>query len=162
MAIPPPPPGPPGPPPPPIGNLKLAAPIFGKMFEVSYIKKKLINSSHSKTKDHLLILAGKSSGNGGDQRSALLLSIQKGAKLKKTTTIDKSEPIGAGRIADANGNNVRINSGAPSRPPPPNNGSAQTNGTPKLKGIFEGMQTMPKLKSVGGKSKWLNQLQYTS
>lgn len=100
--------------------------------------------------------AGKSSG-GGDPRSALLQSIQKGTKLKKTTTIDKSGPLGAGRVADANNSsNVRTNSsGAPSRPPPPNNGSsAQMNGTPKLKGIFEGMSAMPKLKPVGGRSKF--------
>lgn len=105
---------------------------------------------------------GKSSG-GGDTRNALLQSIQKGTKLKKTTTVDKSGPVGAGRVADANTSNnhstARSNGGgggsggAPSRPPPPNNGSAQLNGTPKLKGIFEGMSAMPKLKPVGGRCK---------
>ncbi|XP_031640172.1 verprolin isoform X2 [Contarinia nasturtii] len=126
MAIPPPPPAP-GPPPPPIGNLKLGAPAFGK------------------------------SSGGADPRSALLLSIQKGAKLKKTTTVDKSGPLGVGRIADANNStsssNARTNSsGAPTRPPPPNGSSAQINGTPKLKGIFEGLSSMPKLKPVGGRT----------
>lgn len=154
MAIPPPPPGPPGPPPPPIGGLKLGAPAFGKENQQSFRRNNwklwsnLIDYS-------LLFTAGKSSGSGGgDTRSALLQSIQKGAKLKKTTTVDKSGPIGAGRIQDAgSNNNTRSNSGAPTRPPPPNNGSAQMNGTPKLKGIFEGMPAMPKLKPVGGRSK---------
>lgn len=122
----------------------------------------------SKTKrniNFLLSHVGKSSG--GDPRSALLQSIQKGAKLKKTTTVDKSGPIGAGRIADANaqnnhtssGGSVRSNGGgggAPTRPPPPNNGSAQLNGTPKLKGIFEGLSSMPKLKPVGGRCKCIH------
>ncbi|XP_055316855.1 WAS/WASL-interacting protein family member 2 isoform X2 [Sitodiplosis mosellana] len=88
---------------------------------------------------------GKSSG--GDPRSALLASIQQGAKLKKTTTVDKSGPLVSGRIADANSNNGRTNSAAPSRPPPPNNG---TNGT--LRGPFEGMSGMPKLKPIGGRT----------
>jgi WH2 motif len=36
---------------------------------------------------------------GGDMRNALLGQIQKGAKLKKTVTVDKSVPVGAGKIA---------------------------------------------------------------
>lgn len=45
----------------------------------------------------------KSSGSsGGDNRNALLSQIQKGAKLKKVTTVDKSGPAVAGRIADTN------------------------------------------------------------
>lgn len=101
-------------------------------------------------------IVGKSGNAGGDTRSALLQSIQKGTKLKKTTTVDKSGPIISGRVADPNSsnNNTRTNSGAPSRPPPPvNNGTAQMNGTPKLKGIFEGLSSMPKLKPVGGRCK---------
>lgn len=73
--------------------------------------------------------------------------------MKKTTTVDKSVPLVAGKISDSN-SNARINSGAPTRPPPPNNGSAQMNGKPKLGGIFEGMSAMPKLKPVGGRSKF--------
>lgn len=92
---------------------------------------------------------GKSSG-GGDARSALLASIQQGKKLKKTTTVDKSEPLAAGRISDANNSNARSNLSAPSRPPPPNNGM---NGA--LRGPFEGMSVMPKLKPVGGRSKFI-------
>lgn len=101
-------------------------------------------------------LIGKSGGSG-DPRSALLLSIQKGAKLKKTTTVDKSGPLIAGKIANANtntnSNNIRTNSNAPSRPPPPNNENAIVNGKPKLSGIFEGLSEMPKLKPVGSRSK---------
>lgn len=67
---PPPPPGPPGPPPPPMGGMNLA-------------KKSSSNSA----------------GGGGDMRGALLSQIQKGAKLKKVTTVDKSTPLGAGKIA---------------------------------------------------------------
>jgi hypothetical protein len=40
-----------------------------------------------------------SSSGGGDNRNALLSQIQKGAKLKKTTTVDKSGPLVAGKIA---------------------------------------------------------------
>jgi hypothetical protein len=36
---------------------------------------------------------------GGDMRGALLGQIQKGAKLKKTVTVDKSGPLVAGKIA---------------------------------------------------------------
>lgn len=117
MAIPPPPPpGPPGPPPPPMGGLKLGS-----------------------------IGNNKGSG-GGDTRSALLQSIQMGAKLKKTVTVDKSGPLLSGKVAS---NNNGLSSGAPSRPPPPSSGDG--NGMPKLGGIFGGMSTMPKLKPVGGR-----------
>lgn len=111
-----------------------------------------VHKSHSIST--IFFSLGKSSGGSGDPRSALLLSIQKGAKLKKTTTVDKSVPTVAGRIADSNTSIARTNSAAPSRPPPPNNGSAQMNGKPKLGGIFEGMSAMPKLKPVGGRSKF--------
>lgn len=41
---------------------------------------------------------GGSKGGGGDQRSALLQSIQKGTKLKKTVTVDKSGPAISGKV----------------------------------------------------------------
>lgn len=40
---------------------------------------------------------------GGDMKNALLGQIQKGTKLKKVTTVDKSGPLVAGRIADEPG-----------------------------------------------------------
>jgi hypothetical protein len=43
--------------------------------------------------------AAPSSG-GGDMRGALLGQIQKGTKLKKVTTVDKSGPLIAGKISD--------------------------------------------------------------
>lgn len=46
-------------------------------------------------------LGGSSGGGGADMRGALLSQIQKGAQLKKVTTVDKSKPK-AGRVADAN------------------------------------------------------------
>lgn len=48
---------------------------------------------------------------GGDNRNALLGQIQKGAKLKKVTTVDKSGPLIAGKVSG-----VPIPS--PSRAPP--------------------------------------------
>lgn len=36
---------------------------------------------------------------GGDNRNALLGQIQKGAKLRKVTTVDKSAPLIAGKVA---------------------------------------------------------------
>lgn len=37
---------------------------------------------------------------GGDSRSALLGQIQKGAQLKKVKTVDKTIPVGVGRVAE--------------------------------------------------------------
>lgn len=79
---------------------------------------------------------------GGDPRSALLSSIQKGAKLKKVTTNDKSGVVGAGQVtgATASGSNAASSSvgggGGPSRPPPPKQISSDA---PKLSGLFEGI-----------------------
>lgn len=39
------------------------------------------------------------SSGGGDKRGALLSQIQMGTKLKKVTTVDKSTPLVAGKIA---------------------------------------------------------------
>lgn len=44
------------------------------------------------------VIPAASSG-GGDPRNALLGQIQKGAKLKKTVTVDKSGPLVAGKVA---------------------------------------------------------------
>ncbi|XP_059608818.1 WAS/WASL-interacting protein family member 1 isoform X2 [Phlebotomus argentipes] len=80
---------------------------------------------------------GGSSG-GGDARSALLQSIQKGTKLKKTVTVDKSGPAIAGKLVSDAGAPVR----AAGKPP---------DDAPKLAGIFGGMSSMPKLKPVGSR-----------
>lgn len=112
--------------------------------------------------------------NAGQARNALLQSIQKGAKLKKVQTVDKSGPMIAGKVADA-GSNSR--SGSTSYSSSNNNhiasshavGSSRTIGRnsnnsssrrndepisngPKLGGLFDGMATMPRLKPVG--SRW--------
>lgn len=131
-----PPPPPPGPPPPPV--FKMGNPVA----------------------------SSGGGGGGGDMRNALLESIQKGTKLKKAVTVDKSGPAVAGRVAGSGGassvkssNNVNSSSssgslssngrpgggltaGAPAVPP------AMSNGGPKLGGIFEGLSSMPKLKPV--------------
>jgi hypothetical protein len=62
--------------------------------------------------------AGKKSGGAApDMRGALLGQIQKGAKLKKVTTVDKSTPLGAGKIAgestSAQSSPMRSAGGAP-------------------------------------------------
>lgn len=130
----------PPPPPPPIANLKLAP------------------SGNNKA-----------SAGGADPRSALLQSIQKGAKLKKTVTVDKSGPILAGKVSNSTAaspstrsisNNAAAGAGAGAA-----NGSnaAQTNnGMQKLGGIFEGMSSMPKLKPVLGRSKFKHTQHETS
>lgn len=108
----------PPPPPPPLGGLKLG------------------------------VAASKGSSGGADNRSALLQSIQKGAKLKKTVTVDKSGPAISGKVASS--------SSTANRSPPSIGGASNNNvgnGMPKLGGIFEGMSTMPKLKPVGGRGK---------
>lgn len=117
----------PPPPPPPLGGLKLG------------------------------VASGNSKGpsGGGDTRSALLQSIQKGAKLKKTVTVDKSGPAISGKVTS---------SSSPANRSPPSHGVASgasnnnigNGGMPKLGGIFEGMSTMPKLKPVGGRGTCLS------
>lgn len=130
MAIPPPP--PPGPPPPPVPKLNTGS-ALGSL--------------------------GGGSGSG-DTRNALLMSIQKGAKLKKTVTNDKSGPAIAGRVAGGAGgaNNVgsSTSSNGERRAGVPGGGggvsggggSMANGGGPKLAGIFGGMSEMPKLKPV--------------
>lgn len=88
-------------------------------------------------------------GGGGDMRGALLQSIQKGAKLKKTVTVDKSAPAIAGKVSGSgNVGNVTQSNTVKS---PSNNGSMTNGGNAKLGGIFEGMSKMPTLKPVGGR-----------
>lgn len=97
----------------------------------------------------------KSSG-GGDTRSALLQSIQKGAQLKKTVTNDKSAPLISGKVSSnsSNSGNSSNNSSTNSGPPRLTGSSGSvSNGMPKLGGMFEGMSTMPKLKPVGARCK---------
>ncbi|XP_055705151.1 WAS/WASL-interacting protein family member 1 isoform X9 [Phlebotomus papatasi] len=88
-------------------------------------------------------IGGGSSG-GGDARSALLQSIQKGTKLKKTVTVDKSGPALAGRVTDG-GTPTR----SQGRRPDGVDGTSRGGEAPKLAGIFEGLSSMPKLKPVG-------------
>lgn len=149
------------PPPPPMNSLKLGAPALGNC-KFLREKKRMKNATEKKyvnlNKNQCACSwppTGKSS-NAVDPRSALLQSIQKGAKLKKATTVDKSGPLLAGRITNSNSSNNSIsnstNSNAPSRPTVPMTNNAQQSGMPKLGGIFEGMTSMPKLKPVGARS----------
>lgn len=115
----------PPPPPPPIGNLKLAP------------------SSNNKT-----------NAGGPDTRSALLQSIQKGATLKKTVTVDKSAPILAGKVSNNSTTASSIRSISNNATSSGNNAIQTNNGMPKLGGIFEGLSSMPKLKPVGGRGKF--------
>lgn len=83
---------------------------------------------------------------GPDTRSALLNSIQKGAKLKKTVTNDKSAPI-IGKVSNLNSSNSptnNVDSGGGSR----GGGNSSANGAAMgLGGLFAG--GMPKLKPTG-------------
>ncbi|XP_055694580.1 uncharacterized protein LOC129796554 isoform X6 [Lutzomyia longipalpis] len=83
---------------------------------------------------------------GGDARSALLQSIQKGTKLKKTVTVDKSAPVISGKLVSNNASPAR----QPGRRPDGVDGAPRAD-WPKLAGIFEGMSSMPKLKPVGAR-----------
>lgn len=92
---------------------------------------------------------------GVDPRNALLSSIQKGAKLKKVVTVDKSGPLIQGKISGTPGNSVGNNNStigsSSANTNFGNSGNRVANGGPKLGGIFEGMSTMPKLKPVAGR-----------
>ena len=121
---PPPPPGPPAPPPP--GPARSSGPAFKPL---------------------------KSSGGGAD-RGDLLKSIQKGAKLKKTVTNDRSSPIlgaikntnsgggtgpGARGVAQNQGGGAGEGGGAPG--PLPGIGGLFSGGMPTLKKREGGVQT---------------------
>jgi len=105
-----------------------------------------------------LKLGGKGGG-GADPRSALLSSIQKGTKLKKTTTVDKSGPALSGKVCGEGGGGAGVGAGSKrtlnnnTSTSNHNNSSSSNglgNGTPKLGGLFEGLSQMPKLKPVNG------------
>lgn len=80
---------------------------------------------------------------GGDTRNALLGQIQKGAQLKKVTTVDKSVPVGAGRIAGE--------APAPSQ--------SRTRGPPSTKVSPDTSSASP-VKPVGGFANLTDELQF--
>lgn len=90
---------------------------------------------------------GSAKKGSGDTRNALLQSIQQGAKLKKTVTVDKSGPLIGGKVSTGNG---QVNNNSSVKSPQIN---SQSNGQPKLAGIFGGLASMPKLKPVGERGK---------
>lgn len=79
-------------------------------------------------------------------------SIQKGTKLKKAVTVDKSGPMISGRVT--NDGAALSNSSRLMRPPKNEFENVNTIGPmkPKLTGIFEGLSEMPRLKPVGSRS----------
>lgn len=84
------------------------------------------------------------SSGGGDMRNALLGQIQKGAKLKKVQTVDKSTPVGAGKIAGEP---------APSRGPGPR-------GTLSNKSSPDSATSSPARKPPGGFANLTDELQF--
>lgn len=120
----------PGPPPPPMGGLKLGS------------------------------IASTKPSAGPDTRSALLQSIQKGTKLKKTVTNDKSAPVIAGKTSNSNGTSTTNNISRSIKSNANSTGGGNnglSNDAPKLGGIFGGLSSMPKLKPVGGRCKFFNE-----
>lgn len=103
---------------------------------------------------------GGGGGGGADARSALLSSIQKGTKLRKTNTVDKSGPALAGKVCGSDAGGGGGGGAGPKRTlnnnisTSHNNNSSSSNGlgngAPKLGGLFEGLSQMPKLKPVNG------------
>lgn len=81
---------------------------------------------------------------------ALLQQIQKGKGLKKTQTVDKSGPVGAGVVRD--GSAPAASASRPPKPPADDDGDGGAGsarpgagGAPQLAGIFAGVG-MPTLK----------------
>lgn len=92
-------------------------------------------------------------------RSALLNSIQKGKKLKKATTNDRSAPVvGGGVVSERKSNTPKsfaappVPTGAPSLPTSSNNTqqAEERPSMPALGGLFAG--GMPKLRHIGKSS----------
>lgn len=71
---------------------------------------------------------------GGDNRNALLGQIQKGAKLKKTVTVDKSGPIVAGRVAGSEPTPSPSRSRGPPSATPSNKSSPDTSSSSPVSG----------------------------
>ncbi|XP_030746928.1 WAS/WASL-interacting protein family member 2-like isoform X2 [Sitophilus oryzae] len=83
---------------------------------------------------------------GSDDRGALLNSIRKGTKLKKTVTVDKSAPMISGKVnsvSNSNSNNFGTNNSTSNTA---SSNQSTPNGLP-LAGLFAG--GMPKLKPTG-------------
>ena len=92
-------------------------------------------------------IAAAPGGGGGDPRNALLGQIQKGAKLKKVTTVDKSSPLGVGKIAGETA-------------PSPSRGGSQPRGPATSRTSPESASSSPARKPPGGFANLTDELQF--